>query len=183
MTTADTVKNIQQDLTVLAKSLVTLGKIEATDMAKKIGLGAGLLAAAGYLALNAVSLLFMAGALAFFLLLQPDAPAQPQDPTMVTGALPLGFVIMAVILLVLAGLLGLGGVLSIRANRGVKQTQAETQATVTAVKSAIERGKADVAVKLEYGDDDARTVSGGAGSDVTRTGDSSPVAARSIDVR
>ncbi|SDD10622.1 phage holin family protein [Auraticoccus monumenti] len=183
MTTADTVKNIQQDLTVLAKSLVTLGKIEATDMAKKLGLGAALLAGALYFALNAISLLFMGGALAFFLLLQPDAPAEPQDPTMVTGALPLGFVIMACILLLVAALLAVGGLLSIRANRGVKQTQAETEATVTAVKSAIERGKADVAVRLEYGDDDVRTDDGRTGTGVSRTGDTSPVAARSLDAR
>lgn len=180
MTTADTVKNIQQDVTVLVKNLLALGKLEATDMAKKLGVGAGLLAGAGYFALNALSLLFMAGALAFFLLLQPNAPEEPQDPTMVTGALPLGFVIMAGILLVVAGLLALGGILSIRAQRGVKQTQAETQATVTAVKSAIERGKADVAVRLEYGDD---TRGDDSGTGVVRSGDTSPVAARSIDVR
>ncbi len=182
MTTADTVKNIQQDLTALVKNTVALGKIEAAAMAKTVGFGVALVGAAAYLAINAVSLLFVAGALGFFLLLQPDAPAEPQDPTMVTGALPLGFVIMAGILLLVAAPLGLWGYSRIKANRGVEQTKAEAQATVTAVKSAIERGKADVAVRLEYGDDAPapRRSAVHQPADVQQDGS---VAARAIDAR
>ncbi|WP_158548131.1 phage holin family protein [Desertihabitans brevis] len=145
-------EKIKQDITALAKSLLTLGKLEATEMGKRLGLGAALLAGAAFFALNALSLWFVSASLAFFLLLQPDAPAEPQDPTMLTGALPLGFLIMGAILFVVAGGLALGGILSIRSNQGMKHTQAEGQATVAAVQSAIERGRADVAVKLEYGE-------------------------------
>lgn len=152
MSTSDTIKNIQQDLTTLGRSLVTIGKAEAIAMAKKIGVGVALLVMAAYFGLNAISLFFMAGGFAFFLLLQPDSPTDG-DYTIVTGALPLGFVIMGGVLLLLAGVLAGAGVASIKANQGLKQTQAETKATVEAVKGAIERGKADVAVRLEYGDE------------------------------
>ncbi|MVA76930.1 hypothetical protein GC722_12980 [Auraticoccus sp. F435] len=173
MTTADTMKNIQQDITALGRSTAALAKVEATDMAKKLGIGGALLGLAGFLALNALSLLFVAASLGFFLLLQPDGPVEPQDPAVPTGALPLGFVIMAAILLLVAGGLGFAGMRSIKANRGLKQTQAEVQATVTALKGAVERGKADVAVRLQYGDDRPRSVAAQThpGTVETRSGD------------
>lgn len=155
MTAADTVKNIQQDLTALAQSLLALGKLEGIAMGKRIGLGVALLLVAAYFALNAVSLLFISAALAIFLLLVPDAS---QDPTVLTGALPLGFVIMGGLLLVVTAVLALAGVVSIKKNQGVKRTTTEAKASVAAVKSAVERGKADVAVRLEYGEDDADQV-------------------------
>lgn len=121
----DLVKNITDDVKVLVRGEVELAKSELSASAKNAGAGAGMFGAAGYLALNAVSLLFLAGALALAMLVP----------------LPLGFVLMAVILLVIAGILALIGKSRIKKVKGPEETVSEAKATGDAVKTAVDRGK------------------------------------------
>lgn len=122
----DIVKNLTDDIKVLVRGEVELAKAELTSSAKAAGAGAGMFGAAGYLALNAVSLLFIAGALGLALLV----------------GYPLGFVIMAVILLVIAAILALIGKSQVKKIKAPEETIAEAKATGDAVKLAVERGKA-----------------------------------------
>lgn len=122
----DLVKNITDDVKVIVRSEVQLAKSELSSSAKNAGAGAGLFGAAGYLALNAASLLFLAGALAI---------------AMWIDSWPLGFVIMAGALLVLAGVLALVGKSRISKVKAPEQTITEAKASADAVKQAIARGK------------------------------------------
>ncbi|GAB3625136.1 hypothetical protein GCM10027418_32230 [Mariniluteicoccus endophyticus] len=129
----DLVKLISDDVKTLVQGEIQLAKSELVPSAKNAGVGAGMFGAAGYLGLNAVSLLFIAGALGFAKLF--DAP---------TGWIALGFVSMAGVLLVLAGILALIGKGRIDKVKGPERTQAHAQATVDQVKAAVTRANAEV---------------------------------------
>lgn len=125
------VKMITDDVKALVQGEVELAKAELVPSAKKAGVGAGMFGAAGYFALNGVSLLFLAGALAFALLFGGK-----------TLPIVLGFVCMAVVVFILAGILALVGKSSINKVKGPEQTIAEGKKSVESVKHAMTRANA-----------------------------------------
>lgn len=124
----DIVKGITDDVKVLVKGELDLAKAELKPAAKHGGVGAGMFGGAGYFGLNALSLLFIAGALGI---------AQGFGL-----AWALGFVIMAGVLLVVAGILALIGKAQIGKVKGPEAAIAEANVSVASVKEAVARGNA-----------------------------------------
>ncbi|WP_460771700.1 phage holin family protein [Mariniluteicoccus flavus] len=129
----DIVKLISEDVKTLVRGEIELAKSELVPSAKHAGVGAGLFGGAGYFGLNGVSLLFIAGALGFAKLF--GSP---------TGWIALGFVVMAVIMFVIAGILALVGKSNLAKVKGPERAQAHAEATITQAKAAITRANADV---------------------------------------
>lgn len=131
----DVVKEISDDIKTMVQGHIELAKAEIVPQAKKVGIGAGLLGGAGYFGLNAATLLYVAASLGIGVLFGGTA-----------GGVALGFLIVAVALLLLAGLLALIGKGNVEAAKNLKpeRTIAEAEFTVAEVKGAIERGKASV---------------------------------------
>lgn len=126
----DIVKNISEDVKVLIQGEVELAKRELSAAAKRGGTGAGLFGAAGYFAINAVTLLYFAAALGLWAL---------------TGLhVALCFLIVAGALLLIAAILALIGYGSIKKIKGPEATIAEANKTVDGVKAATQRGLAAV---------------------------------------
>lgn len=121
----DIMKAISTDVQQLVKHEIELAKAELMPAAKLAGMGSGLLAGAAVFALFALGLIFIGCSL------------------VIGGALGkiwLGFMIMAAGLLVVAGLLGLFGIVQVKkANLNPERTTATATATVNAVKGAITR--------------------------------------------
>ena len=130
---SDIVKDIQGDIRNLIQGEVELAKQELVPSAKNAGAGAGLFSGALYFVLNALILLFIAGAL--FIWQWLDLP------------IALAFVIMAGVLVVLAGILGLIGFTRVRKVKGPERAIAQGQQTADTVKAAIARGNAAATAK------------------------------------
>ncbi|QDP95111.1 phage holin family protein [Microlunatus elymi] len=130
---ADIVKDIQGDIRTLIQGEVELAKQELMPSAQKAGAGAGMFSGALYLVLNALILLFIAGAL--FIWQWLDVP------------IAVAFVIMAGVLVVIAGVLGLIGYVLVRKIKGPERAIAQGQQTANAVKAAIARGNAAATAK------------------------------------
>lgn len=128
----DIVKLIGNDVKLLVQSEVALAKAELVPSAKNAGVGAGMFGAAGYFAMNAISLLFLAGALGLARLF--GAP---------TGWVALGFVAMAVIILIITAILALLGKGKFDKVTGPEQTQAEALETIESVKLSLARANAE----------------------------------------
>lgn len=128
----DIVKLIGNDVKLLVQSEVALAKAELVPSAKNAGIGAGMFGAAGYFAMNAISLLFLAGALGLARLF--GAP---------TGWVALGFVAMAVIILIITAILALLGKGKFDKVTGPEQTQAEALETIESVKLSLARANAE----------------------------------------
>lgn len=124
----DIVQKIQTEIRTLVKGEVELAKAELIPSVKNAGMGAGVFIAALYFILNAAILLFIAGALAIWRWL--DLP------------IAVAFVIMAGVLVVLAGILGLIGLVAVKKVKGPQRTVAHGKQTADAVKQAISRGNA-----------------------------------------
>lgn len=124
---ADIVKGISTEVTSLARSEVALAKKELVPSAKNAGIGAGMFSGAGYLGVNALSLLFIAAALGIWKLGVPIA---------------LAFVIMAVVLLIIAGVMALIGRAALKKVKPPEQTIAQAQESVAAVRGALTRANA-----------------------------------------
>ena len=131
----DMINNIKTDAESLVKDNIALAKAEIQPAAKHAGIGGGMFGAAGYFGMNAASLLFMAGAFAFSLIftkaLDWSLPA----------AFALGFVCMAVVLLILAGILALLGKAQISKVQPPKAAIAELKTTVDSLKLSLQRGQ------------------------------------------
>ncbi|WP_152361162.1 phage holin family protein [Microlunatus speluncae] len=126
----DIVKNISEDVKVLIQGEVELAKRELSESAKRGGIGAGMFGAAGYFAINAVTLLYFAAAFGLWAL---------------TGwHLAACFLIVAGVLLVIAGVLALLGYLSIKKIKAPEATITEANKTIDGVKTAAQRGLAAV---------------------------------------
>lgn len=129
----DIIKSIQNDVRSLVQDEIELAKQELTPAAKNAGIGGGMFGAALYFVLNALILLFIAGALGIWAWLGvPIAVA---------------FVIMAGVMILIAAILGLIGYARVRKVKGPEQTIAAGQQTVDSVKAAIERGNAAATAK------------------------------------
>jgi hypothetical protein len=124
---SEIIANIREDVKAMVQGEVELAKAELVPAAKSAGIGAGLFAGAGYFAISALSLLFTAAALGIY-----------------AAGLPLwlSFLIMGVGLLLIAGLLGAVGLVSVKKVKAPEQTISEAQRTVVALKGAVARGTA-----------------------------------------
>ncbi len=136
---ADVITNIKDDGQRMGKDLVALGQAEMKPIAKNAGIGGGAFGAAGYLALNAASLLFVAGGFAFSLIFF-DALSWNA-----VASLALGFVCMAVVLLVIAAIAAVVGKGALKKVGPPQQTIDEAKASVEAIKASVQRGKDTVA--------------------------------------
>lgn len=123
----DIVKNITDDVKILVQAEMELAKAELVPSAKNAGLGAGMFGVAGYFGLSALTMLYIAGALGIAALGLPIA---------------VGFLIMAGVLLVIAGILALIGVGRMKKIKGPEKTVAEAQTSVDVVKGAVTRANA-----------------------------------------
>lgn len=124
---SEIIADIREDVKAMVQGEVALAKAELVPAAKSAGIGAGLFAGSGYFAISALSLLFTAAALGIY-----AAGLQ----------LWLSFLIMGAGLLLIAGLLGAVGLVSVKKVKKPEQTINEAQRTVVAVKGAIARGTA-----------------------------------------
>lgn len=136
---SDIVKNITEDVKILVKGEIELAKAELVPSGKNVGVGAGMFGGAGYLALNAVSLAFLALSALIAWLFSALLGVNPWA----SAAIGLG--IMALILLLIAGILAMIGKGKLKQVNGPERTVAQANATVTDVKAALDRGQQDVA--------------------------------------
>jgi hypothetical protein len=141
-----------QDIKSLLASLVTAGKTlaiawkdkaiaQAKPKARSAGIMGGAFGAAGYFAMNAVSLLFLAGAAGFGALYSSFLGPW--------GATGLGLVTMAVVLLLLAAVLALIGKAQLPELQRKLDIADDMQAGTDSIKAGIEKGKAEVAAELD----------------------------------
>jgi membrane protein implicated in regulation of membrane protease activity len=121
------IKNITDDVKLLVQDQIELAKTELIPAAKNGGTGAGLFGAAGYFALSATILLYISAALGLY-------------AAGVAGWL--SFLIVAVALLLLAGILAGIGYLFIKRVKGPDRTIAQANRTANEVKGAAERALA-----------------------------------------
>jgi len=124
---ADIIKNITDDVKHLVQGEIELAKAELVPSAKKAGIGAGLLGGAGYFGVNGLTLLYVAAALGLYAL---------------GLSLWLSFLIVAVVLLLIAGILALIGLANIKKVKGPDKTIAQAKESVTEIKGAIQHGTA-----------------------------------------
>jgi len=113
----------------------------ARPKAKSAGIMGGSFGAAGYMAINALSLLFLAGAAGFGALWYKVLG--------VFGAAALGLVSMAIVLLILAAVLALVGRAQLPELKKPVAIADDVKAAQETVKAGIEKGKAEVAAELE----------------------------------
>ncbi len=131
----EVLRDITADVQTLIRGEIELAKAELMPQVKSTGIGAGLFGAAGYFALMAATLLFICGGLALSALYQGVVP--------IIWAFTLGFLTMAVILLVVAGILVFIGKSKIKLSAPEKAI-AEANRSVEAVTGAIDQGNANV---------------------------------------
>jgi hypothetical protein len=123
----DIIKNITDDVKHLVQSEIELAKAELIPSAKKGGIGAGMFGGAGYFGINGLTLLYVALALGIYAL---------------GLSLWLSFLIVAVALLLLAGILALIGLRLVKQVKGPEKTIAQAKETVVELKTAIEHANA-----------------------------------------
>lgn len=131
---AGIIKDIQADVRAIVKGEIDLVKAELVPQAKTAGIGAGLLGAAAYLAITAGTLIFLA--LSFLLSL--GFMTWFQLP--VLGAAAWGFGIVAILLLLIAGLLALVArqrMVFTKPERSINQAEQTGAVLSNAVKGAI----------------------------------------------
>lgn len=131
----DTIKSISEDVRSLVQAEVALAKAELMPKAKSAGLGAGLLGGAGYLALNAATLLYIAASIGVGILLGGAVGVVP--------GIALGFLIVAVVMLAIAAVCVFIGQAKLKAMKDPKPELAiaNAQGAITDVKDAVARGK------------------------------------------
>ena len=134
---AEVIKSIQADVTTIVKGELELAKAELMPQAKAAGIGAGMFGAAAYVAITGATLLFCG--LSFWL----SVGFQTWFGLDLLAALAWGFAVMAVLMFLVAGVLALIGKGKLNFT-APEATVASTEASVDAVKTAIEKGKADV---------------------------------------
>ena len=132
------IKAISQDVKVLVRDEVQLAKAELVPAAKNAGIGGGLLGAAGYFAICALSILYFCVAFA-----------------LVAAGLStwLAFLIVGAALLIIAAVLGAIGFALVRRVRPPKRAIAQANQTVTELKGAVQQ-----AVAAVKGSQDSRAI-------------------------
>jgi hypothetical protein len=130
---------LRDDIVALVKAEVALAKAELTPKAKTAGIGAGMLSGAGYFALNAALLLYVAAAVGI--------GAWLQQYLGLLGGVAVGFVIVGVVFGLFAGILALIGqakLKELKRSPTPELTISNAQGSVEDVKDAIARGKGEV---------------------------------------
>ena len=138
----DIVANLKVDGTRMLQDNIALAKAEVTPIAVKGGLAGGLMAGAVYFLLAAMGLLFMAGGFAFGRMWQAIISSFSLLP-----ALGLGFVTMAVVMILIA--LILLAVAKFGLIDKIKKPEAtieEFKASIAALGESVKRGQQTVAV-------------------------------------
>ncbi|MDR1710882.1 MAG: phage holin family protein [Propionibacteriaceae bacterium] len=128
---SEILKNVQADVTTIVRGEIELVKAELIPQAKSAGVGAGLFGAAGYFALTASILLFIGASIGVGDLLYHQLFGVGEF-----AAAALGFVTVAVALLVLAGILALIGKGRLNIT-GPEQTIGSVEQSVGAVRNAV----------------------------------------------
>ena len=131
---AGIIKDIQTNVRTIVKGEIDLVKAELVPQAKTAGIGAGLLGAAAYLGITAATLIFVS--LGFLLSL--GFMTRFQQP--ILGAAAWGFGLIAVLLLVIAGLLALIArqrMVFTKPERAISQAEQTGAVVGDAVKSAL----------------------------------------------
>jgi Putative Actinobacterial Holin-X, holin superfamily III len=123
----DIIKDITDDVKQLVQDEIELAKAELVPSAKKAGIGAGLLGGAGYFGINGLTLLYVAVALGIYAL---------------GLSLWLSFLIVAVALLLIAGILAAIGLANVKKVKGPERTIAQAKESVASIKGAIQHGTA-----------------------------------------
>lgn len=131
-----TIKSIKSDAQQMGQDLVALGKAETKPIIKHAGVGGGAGGVAAVFGLFVLSLLSMAGGFAFAIIFQGHWS--------LAASLALGFLCMAGVLAILAGLLALVAKWQLGKVRKPTATIDEAKATIEALKSSVQRGKSDV---------------------------------------
>lgn len=123
------IKAITDDVKVLVRDEIELAKSELIPAAKNAGIGGGLLGAAGYFAICALSILYFCVAFA-----------------LVAAGLQtwLAFLIVGVALLLVAAVLGGIGFMLVRRVKAPKRSIAQATATVNELKSATQQALAAI---------------------------------------
>ena len=126
-TVSDIIQGISDDVKQLVQEEIELAKAELIPSAKKAGIGAGLFGGAGYFGINGLTFLYLAAALGLWAL----------------GVSPwLSFLIVAITLLLIAGILGLIGMNNVKQVKGPDRTIAQAQTSVAEIKGAIQHATA-----------------------------------------
>lgn len=136
---AEVIRNIQADVTTIVKGELELAKAELMPQAKAAGIGAGLFGGAAYFGLTGAMLLFCG--LSFWMSLC----FQDWFALDLLAALAWGFATIAVVFFLIAGVLALIGKGRMEQVSGPEVTVASAEASVAAVKGAVEQGLQDVA--------------------------------------
>lgn len=141
---ADNVKNIQENLGDFLSKEAELAKAELVPSAKKAGIGAGMFAISLGFALHAVWMIVIALAAVFTWLLTLTGMS-------LALSLILGFLIAAVVSLILAGIFALIGIGNFKKVKAPSATIAEFKATLNALSDGWTR-KDDPAMPVKKPD-------------------------------
>lgn len=132
---SDVVSDITADVKTIVRGEIELAKAELVPQVKRLGIGVGLFAAAAFFLIIAGLLLFICGGLTFSALYIAHVA--------VVWAFTLGFLTMAVLMILIAAILALIGKSRMKFN-SPEATIDEAERTVQAVSTAVAKGQADV---------------------------------------
>jgi hypothetical protein len=130
------IQQITADIRTIVRGEIELAKAEVVPGAKKAGLGAGLLAGAGVVALLAVNVLFVSLGFAFTHLFWGNFGP--------IAAFALGFLCAAGVYLVLAAILALIGIANVKKLKTPQAAIAEGEKAVDVLSNAVGSGLAKV---------------------------------------
>ncbi|MCI1749331.1 MAG: phage holin family protein [Acidipropionibacterium sp.] len=131
---SEIIATLKSDGQSLVQDNIALAKAELKPAAIHAGLGGGMFGGAGYFAINAASLFFIAAGFALSLW------AQHLWGWTLFLCLLVGFGVMGVLLLILAGILALIGKSQIGKVQPPTATVAEAKQTVASLKSSFQHG-------------------------------------------
>ena len=138
----DIIANLKVDGTRMVQDNIALAKAEVTPIVAKGGIAGGLAMGALYFLLAALGLLFMAGGFAFGRMWQAIINSLSLLP-----ALGLGFVTMAIVMILVAVVLVLVAKVGfINKIKKPEATVAEVKASIAALGESVKRGQQTVAV-------------------------------------
>ncbi len=143
---------LKSDGQSLVKDNIALAKAEIKPAAIHAGVGGGLFGGAGYFAINAATLLFLSASFALSLW------AQHLWNWNLLLSLLVGFGVMGVLLLILAGVLALVGKSQIGKVQPPRATIAEAKQTVASLKSSFQHGARSASLAAKEGKEDKQLV-------------------------
>lgn len=132
----DVIRDITDDVRTIVRGEIELAKAEMTPQLKRAGVGAGMFGTAGYLAIQATTLIFVAIGLALGALYDTFMPP--------VWAFTLGFITLAIVLLIIAAVLVLIGRNKVQIS-GPTATVDSAQRSLDAVLTGVDRANANVA--------------------------------------